>query len=190
MKALATLSGALASLLLIILGGLIPAGFYIPGFVSPNNVVDLHSTWQVPAALLCSLVCGPRTSAIATVAYLTVGLFHIPIFHGGGAIRYLSSPSFGYLIGFIPATWLSGKLAMQKNMHTLIRQTLSAIAGLSIIHFCGIINLFLGSILGRWENNLEVLIFNYSLGPLSSQILLCVAVGTLALPLRRITLVE
>ncbi len=136
--------------------------------------------------LLCSLVCGPRIGVIASAAYLTVGVSQIPVFNDGGGFDYLTSPSFGYLAGFIPAAWISGRLAMQRNMNTFIRLTLSSIAGLFLLHFCGILNLILGSIFNRWNTGLQVLIFTYSLGPLVTQLFLCAGVGVLALPLRRI----
>ena len=84
----------------ILVGGLLPAALLIP-LPSPT-VVDLPATWQVPALLLCALVCGPRAGVIAAVAYLSIGLLDLPVFHGGGGLTVLE-PGFGYLAGFIPA---------------------------------------------------------------------------------------
>ena len=72
MKALATWSGALAGLLLILIGGLLPSALLIPS--APLQLVDLPATWQVPALLLCALVSGPRAGMMAAVAYLSLGL--------------------------------------------------------------------------------------------------------------------
>ena len=66
-RALATWSGALAGLLLILLGGLLPAAILLP--LSPH-LVTLPATWQVPSLLLCALVSGPRAGVIAAGAYL------------------------------------------------------------------------------------------------------------------------
>ena len=83
MRALATWSGAVAGLLLILVGGLIPA--YTP-FAADGALLirPLGITLQVPAMLLTALVCGPRSALLATVAYLSVGLFQMPIFTDGG----------------------------------------------------------------------------------------------------------
>ena len=47
MRALATWSGALAGLLLILLGGLLPAAIVVP---LPPHLISLPATWQVPRA--------------------------------------------------------------------------------------------------------------------------------------------
>ena len=68
MRALATWSGALAGLLLILIGSLLPAALLVP---LPLSVVELPATWQVPALLLCALVCGPRAGVIAACLLYT-----------------------------------------------------------------------------------------------------------------------
>ena len=176
---------------MVIVGGLIPAGLLVPNLGIPLNVLPLPCTWQVPAMLLCALICGPRAGVIAAIAYLTIGLFQLPVFHGGGGSpRYLLTPGFGYLAGFVPAAWVSGKLAIQNNMNDFIPLTFSAAAGLLILHFCGVLNLFIGSFLGRWPNNLTEMLFAFTLGPIMPQLALCAGVGLIALPLRRLLLIE
>ena len=146
MRALATWSGALAGLMLILVGSLIPAALIWPGM--PVQVLAMPSTWQVPALLLCALVCGPRAGVIAATAYLTVGLVDLPVFHGGGGPGYLLNPGFGYLAGFVPAAWLCGRLAQQERMNDVARLSLAAIAGLVMLQLCGLLNLLLGGVLG------------------------------------------
>ena len=188
MRALATWSGALAGLMLILVGSLIPAALIWPGM--PVQVVALPSTWQVPALLLCALVCGPRAGVMAATAYLTIGLVDLPVFHGGGGPGYLLNPGFGYLAGFVPAAWLCGRLAQQERMNDVGRLSLAAIAGLVVLQFCGLLNLLLGGVLGRWIDPLPDLIYRYGLGPLPAQLALCVAVALLALPIRRLLFIE
>ncbi len=187
-RALATWSGAFAGLMLTLVGSLIPAAMLWPGV--PLEVLPLPSTWQVPALLICALVCGPRAGVIASVAYLTIGLVDLPVFHDGGGPGYLLNPGFGYLAGFVPAAWLCGRLSQQEGMNDLARLTLAAIAGLVMIQLCGLLNLLVGGLLGRWADPLPELLFSYGVGPLPSQLALCVAAGLLALPLRRLLLIE
>jgi len=71
-QALATWSGAVAGLMLILVGSLMPAAVVLP--VLPPQVLPLPSTWQVPALLLTALICGPRAGVMAAMAYLTIGL--------------------------------------------------------------------------------------------------------------------
>ncbi len=190
LRALVTWIGAIAGLMLIIAGGLIPVGLFIPAAETNPIVINLPSTWQVPAVLVCALVSGPRSGMIASIAYMTIGLVQIPVLNGGGTFEYLNTPGFGYLLGFIPATWLTGRLAKQTGMSNFIRLTLSALAGLFCIQLFGILNLISGSLLERWPESLAELIFSYSLGPLPTQIALCTSAGILALILRGLLFIE
>ncbi len=177
-------------LLLIIIGGLIQAAVPVPVAGGGLRLIDLPATAQVPAVLLTALVCGPRPALLAAVAYLSLGLLQLPVFHAGGGLAYLLEPGFGYLAGFVPAAWLSGRLARQEGMGELLRLLGAACLGLLVIQLCGIANLLLGSLAGRWGVSLVDLLLDYSLGPLPSQLLLCCAVAVLAVPLRRLLMVE
>ncbi|MCT0200874.1 biotin transporter BioY [Synechococcus sp. CS-1325] len=190
MRALANWSGAIVGLLLIISGGLIQT--FIPLPTTGGGVVlqELPVTAQVPALLLTALVCGPRPTLLAAVAYLSLGLLMLPVFHGGGGMAYLLDPGFGYLAGFVPAGWVTGRLARQEGMGELLRLLGAALLGLLTIQLCGITNLLIGGLVGRWGGSLVDLLLSYSLGPLLPQLLLCCAVAVLAVPLRRLLLVE
>ncbi|MEY4801422.1 MAG: hypothetical protein RLZZ274_153, partial [Cyanobacteriota bacterium] len=175
MRALATWSGAIAGLLLILVGGLIQAAAPLPTASGGWNLTTLPITLQVPALLLTALVCGPRSGMLAAVAYLSLGLFQLPVFQGGGGAAYLLDPGFGYLAGFIPAAWLTGKLVRQQGMDDLLGLFGAAVVGLGVLQVCGIANLLLGALAGRWGPNLGILLFSYSLAPLIPQLLLCCA---------------
>ncbi len=189
-RALATWSGAIAGLLLIMVGGLIQAGLPLPGPDGGLKVAWLPISLQVPALLLTALVCGPRSALLAAVAYVSLGLFQLPVFQGGGGMAYLLDPGFGYLAGFVPAAWLTGKLARQPGMNDLLNLAGAAVVGLAALQLCGIANLLLGALAGRWGPDLKLLLFNYSAATLVPQLLLCCAVAVLALALRRLLLID
>ena len=188
MKALATWSGALAGLLLIVIGGLLPVASLWPD--GTLAVVDLPATWQVPSLLLCALVCGPRAGMLAAVAYLSLGLFDLPVFTAGGGLSYVLEPGFGYLAGFIPAAWLTGRLSQQQGMGEVVAQTAAAAAGVITFQLCGLFNIALGSLLGRWDESFVRLVMDYSLGPLPTQLALCAATGVLAVVMRWFLLIR
>lgn len=172
----------------ILIGSLVPAALLVP---TPQiAVVDLPATWQVSALLVCAMVSGPRAGVIAAVAYLSMGFINLPVFHGGGGLNYILEPGFGYLAGFVPAAWLTGRLAHQTGMRDLLKQCLAAGAGLLVLQLCGLLNLGVGALLGRWSSPVLALIMQYSINPLPAQILLCIASGLLAVILRRFLLVE
>jgi len=188
-RALANWSGAIAGLLLILTGSLVQAAVPAAG-PAGVSLIPLPITLQVPALLLTALVCGPRAAMLAGVAYISLGLLELPVFHAGGGLTYLLDPGFGYLAGFLPAAWVSGRLARQEGMGSLLTLTGSAVVGLLVLQICGLANLLLGGLLGRWGGALPQLLMSYSIGPLLPQLLLCCAVAVLALPLRRLLLVD
>jgi len=187
LRALATWSGAIAGLLMIVAGGLIPAAIPFPD-ADGWSLRPLGITLQVPALLFTALVAGPRSALLAAMAYLSVGLFQLPVFQEGGGIGYLLDPGFGYLAGFVPAGWITGKLARQGGMDDPLALTGAAVLGLLVLQLCGLVNLLLGAVAGRWGTSLLPLLMGYGLA-LLPQLVLCCAAGLLAWLLRRILLV-
>lgn len=190
MRALATWSGAIAGLMLILVGGLIQAAVPWPAQAGRWDLVALPITLQVPALLLTGLVCGPRSALLASVGYLSLGLLQLPVFHGGGGTAYLMDPGFGFLAGFVPAGWITGKLARQAGMADLLKLFGTAVVGLGVLQLCGVLNLVIGSLLGRWGPGLGEMLLTYSLAPLPSQLLLCCAIAPVALLLRRLLILQ
>ena len=190
-RALVIWSGALAGLMMILVGGLLPSALIIPGQdLLSTRLFSLPSTWQVPSLLLTALVCGPRAAVIASVAYITVGLLYLPIFHSGGSFSYVTTPGFGYLIGFVPTAWISGRLAYRRNMNNLISLTLCSVIGLILLQIWGVIYIIIGSLAGDWALNLPDLVYSYSIAPLPAQLLLCPGVGVASLTLRQLLFIE
>ncbi len=74
------------------------------------RVQSLGTQLQIAAVLLTGCVGGTRAGLMAQVAYVGLGLAGLPIFHGGGGLRYITAPSFGYLLGFIAGAGVCGRL--------------------------------------------------------------------------------
>lgn len=90
----------------------IPLGPFLPAI-----------TLQVFFVLLSALLLGKYYGALCSIIYVTLGLIGIPIFTNGGGIGYVMQPSFGYLLGFIPAAFVIGYLAEKlekKSFFTLL----------------------------------------------------------------------
>ena len=69
-------------------------------------------------------------------------------------------------------------------MGDLPAQMAAGLAGLVILQLCGLINLSIGALLGRWSAPLPTLLLDYSIGPLPSQLGLCAAAAVLSVLLR------
>ncbi|MFS0865746.1 biotin transporter BioY [Microbacterium sp. 179-B 1A2 NHS] len=88
--------------------------------------------WPVPisgqtlAVLLVGATLGARRAVVSMTAYMLVGLAGAPVFAGGASgPAYLLAPSFGFILGFIPAVAFIGWLAER----TWDRRPLLALAG-------------------------------------------------------------
>ena len=92
-------------------------------------------TLQVMFVLLAGLLLGPQKGLIAVFVYIIIGLGGLPVFSGGGGIAYIFKPSFGYIIGFLPAVYITGKIREKKKEPRLF---LSALIGTLLIYGIGL----------------------------------------------------
>ena len=67
-------------------------------------------TMQTFIVLLSGVLLGSKKGALSQISYLFMGLFGFPWFARGGGMGYLFSPTFGYILGFISASYLVGLL--------------------------------------------------------------------------------
>ncbi len=190
MRTFALLSSALAGLLIILVGGMIPSAIFIIKNNLSLGIIDLPISWQVPSLILTGLLCGPKAGIISVVAYLTIGLFYLPVFQGGGSLGYIETAAFGYLVGFLPAVWITGQMVQLRRNNTMLRLFLISIFGITVIHAVGITNLFVGTLTSRWDNTLMELIYIYSISNIAFHILLCLPVVLLSKSLRKVLILE
>ena len=167
-----------------------PSAILIPQKDLSFSIINLPSTWQIAGILLCSLICGPKIGIISSVTYLLIGLFHLPVFHGGGSVGYILTPEFGYIMGFIPAAWLCGTLAAKKQNNIFLSIIYSTIISLILIHLIGITYLLVGNLIWNWKESLFNLILTNSLAPLPSQMALCLSISFIFLVLKKMLLIK
>jgi len=69
-------------------------------------------TGQTFAVLLLGALLGSRRGGLCLLAYLAEGAAGLPVFAGGtGGLLHLTSPTGGYLVGFVVAALVTGFLA-------------------------------------------------------------------------------
>lgn len=94
-------------------------------------------TMQTLIVLLSGAFLGSKKGSISQLTYLTAGITGIPWFSRGGGLLYILSPTFGYLVGFVPASYMVGILIKKnQNSFNIIK---SFIAGNFFIYSFGIL---------------------------------------------------
>lgn len=100
---------------------------------------------------LSGIILGAEYGALAMIAYLVLGLFGLPVFAAApfGGLGYILKPTFGYLLGYIAAAYVSGKIYRPRS---LARAILGVLAGLVVLYLCGLIYLY-GAM--RWAMHVQ-----------------------------------
>ena len=88
------------------------------------------------ATALSGALLGPKWGAVSQAVYVALGLVGLPIFTGGGGLGYVFQPSFGFLLGLIPAAWVIGMLT--RGEPGPVRVALAALAGLGVLYLVGL----------------------------------------------------
>ncbi|MBU0549763.1 MAG: biotin transporter BioY [Candidatus Omnitrophica bacterium] len=110
-------------------------------------------TGQVFAVLMSGVICGGVFGSLSQVIYITLGIIGIPWFACSSQSSYLlTSPTAGYLIGFIVAPMLIGRYTDNYiGARKFLPQLKLMILGVGVIYIFGAINLALVMKLGLWE---------------------------------------
>ncbi len=82
---------------------------WICGWIAIPTAVPF--TMQTFAVLLAGAVLGGKGALLSVLVYIALGAFGLPVFSGGkGGLGTLLGPTGGYIIGFLPCAYTSGKL--------------------------------------------------------------------------------
>jgi len=95
-------------------------------------------TFQTFAVLLSGFLLGSIRGGLSQVLYLFWGLIGLPLFARGGGIQYLLSPTFGYIIGFVFAAFLVGKLAEKGWDRNFMTSIFAMIVSNALIYIFGL----------------------------------------------------
>ena len=100
---------------------------------------DVPITLQSMFTLLSGLLLGPKLGALSQLIYLILGLSGMRIFAGfTGGPQAIFKPSFGFLIGFIFASFAVGRIRRIKRMVNIWDMVLATSLGTLIIYLFGI----------------------------------------------------
>ena len=115
-------SSRLTDIALVLSGALVVA--LLAQVTIPLPIVPI--TGQTLAVLVVGAALGARRGAAALATYMVAGLAGAPVFAGfTGSLAAVATPSFGFVIGFIPAAFVAGWIAER----AWDRRSLKAFAG-------------------------------------------------------------
>jgi len=98
-------------------------------------------TMQTFIVLLSGILLGSGAGALSQIIYILLGLIGMPVFSGfNGGIQSVLKPSFGFLIGFILASFVTGKMlyADNKNNFSYRNIFLASLTGSMVIYMTGL----------------------------------------------------
>jgi biotin transport system substrate-specific component len=106
-------------------------------------------TMQTLVVLMIGVGFGWKLGVATIALYLFEGIIGLPVFSGspekGVGLAYFTGPTMGYLLGFLCATYFSGKFIYDSNV---VKTFLKLFFASSLIYIFGII--WLGSLIG-WD---------------------------------------
>lgn len=81
---------------------------------------------------------GARLGAATVTTYVVLGTVGLPIFQSGGGITYLGGPTTGYLVGFVVAAFVVGRLSEAGLMRRVSSAIAAFVIGNAIIMIAGV----------------------------------------------------
>jgi len=96
-------------------------------------------TLQFFFTMMAGLLLGGRLGALSVAVYIFLGLAGLPVFAEGGGFWYLLNPSFGYLIGFLLAAYVTGRM-VERRKRLLIGWVMAVnFLGLFLVYAAGMV---------------------------------------------------
>ena len=113
-------------------------------------------TLQLLFTTLAGLLLGSKLGFVSVCMYIAMGLFGLPVFAEGGGVSYVFKPSFGYIIGFAVAAYVTGSIANKAANPGYKRLLAANFVGLGIVYLFGMVyyylmsNFYLQTPIGLW----------------------------------------
>lgn len=108
--------------------------------------LSIHVPWtpvpitgQTFAVLLCGAALGLRRGAASQLLYVALGAAGLPFYaDGAGGWEAATGATAGYLVGFVLAAAVVGRLAERRQDRTLLTSLPAMLTGTAVIYACGV----------------------------------------------------
>lgn len=90
-------------------------------------VWPVHITLQSMVVAVIAGALGWRLGVATVALYIAEGLAGLPVFSTGGGIGYIFSPSFGFIVGWLPMAFIAGLVA-EKSRGRIVPMALGFLA--------------------------------------------------------------
>src|SRR5665647_1501494 len=95
-------------------------------------------TMQLLFTVMSGIFLGANLGALSQILYVLMGLIGLPVFAGGsGGFSTIFNPTFGYLIGFIIAAYVIGKILERKEKPSFSKILITCLFGTLLIYAIG-----------------------------------------------------
>lgn len=113
----------------------------IGAFINISFGSPVPFTLQTLFMLMAGIIIGYKYGALSQIVYVLLGLFGLPIFtQGKGGFAALLSPTFGFLLGFILAAFVTGLLFKKLTIkNSYVKGVISTLIGAAIVYLPGIL---------------------------------------------------
>ncbi|MDO4295628.1 MAG: biotin transporter BioY [bacterium] len=159
---------------------LIAAGAFMQ-ITIPIQPFPMHFTLQWFFVLLAAFLLGHRLATYSVCIYLAIGLVGIPVFASGGGPSYLIRPTFGFLLGFALAAWVTGFVKNRLHSASFFAYLLSATAGLLVMYLSGMLYFYMiSNFVIFMPVTWKIVFINCCLITIGGDFVLCLLAATLA----------
>lgn len=127
-------------ILISLFAALMVVGAYIK---IPNPFFPVFFTFQGVFSAYAGLLLGAKSGAVAVAIYIGMGLAGLPVFSSPAGPHYIFQPTFGFLLGFLIAAFIIGKISETVPEYTTAKAFIASFSGLLAIYAAGITYMYL-----------------------------------------------
>lgn len=100
---------------------------------------NIPISMQTVFVLLSGIILGGKLAAISQIIYILIGLVGLRVFAGfKGGVQIIFSPTFGFLIGFIFASFIVGNLIKNNKKNKFVNFFIITLIGSTIVYIFGL----------------------------------------------------